>query len=66
MIPNKEAPPEPPASYKGFFRPARGRRWTGLVEDAVTYDDAWGRLLELAPSDEKHGELYVGRTDPSE
>ena len=29
-------------------------------------DDAWGRLLELAPREERHGELYVGRSDPNE
>jgi hypothetical protein len=63
MNPAKNTPATPPVTcmYTGWFRPSRGGRWQCLVEDAATYDEAWARLLDLAPRGVRHGEMYVGR-----
>jgi hypothetical protein len=45
MIATKDATAATAGLYKGWSRPARGRRWRCLVEDAATYDEAWCRHL---------------------
>lgn len=54
-------------TWSGFWRQGKRDRWQCLVADAPSYDDAWGKLLDITAERKlRNGECLVTDRDPNE